>query len=121
MKTDWPPDGDSRPLPRTSLEPICPAFAAVLRARRLERGWSLRQMARRTGLSRQAIAFVETEARIPGLDAQQRMARALGISLSGLVAEAERWLGGVNDSGVRWPRVLNLDLTLNHNPAAESD
>ena len=112
MKTDWPPDGDSRPLPRTSLEPICPAFAAVLRARRLERGWSLRQMARRTGLSRQAIAFVETEARIPGLDAQQRMARALGISLSGLVAEAERWLGGGPASGVATTVASHLALRL---------
>jgi ribosome-binding protein aMBF1 (putative translation factor) len=49
------------PLPRTSLEPVCEAVAAVIRRRRERAGLSLNQLAERTRLSRQMLNLVESE------------------------------------------------------------
>jgi transcriptional regulator with XRE-family HTH domain len=56
------------PLPRTSLEPVCLALAAVIRQRREWAGLSLNQLAKRAGLSQQRLSFVESGRRIPTLD-----------------------------------------------------
>ena len=39
-----------KPLPRTSLEPVCEALAGVIRKRRIQRGLSLNRLAELTRL-----------------------------------------------------------------------
>jgi len=53
-------NADTNSIPRTSLEPVCGALAAVIRWRRERAGLSLNQFAARTRLSRQMLSFVET-------------------------------------------------------------
>jgi transcriptional regulator with XRE-family HTH domain len=54
----------NKPLPRTSLEPVCAALAEVIRQRRAASGLSLNRLAELTRLSRQMISFIETNRRI---------------------------------------------------------
>ena len=81
-----------QPLPRTALEPVCGALAAVIRQRRQARGLSLNRLAAMTRLSRQMLSFIETNERIPTIDTVARISRALGLPCSKLVAAAERAL-----------------------------
>ena len=78
---------NNKPLPRTSLEPVREALAAIIRQRRIARGLSLNRLAELTRLSRQMISFIESNQRIPTTVA--RISRAFGISSSQLFAEAE--------------------------------
>jgi transcriptional regulator with XRE-family HTH domain len=80
----------NKPLPRTALEPVCGALAAVIRQRRTARGLSLHQFAELTRLSRPMLGYIETSTRIPTIDTIARISRALGIPCSQLLAEAER-------------------------------
>lgn len=80
---------DSKPIPRTSLEPLCPAMAEVIRKWREASGLSLNRLAERTRLSRQMLSFVESGQRIPTIETAARISRALGVPLSRLVTEAE--------------------------------
>jgi ribosome-binding protein aMBF1 (putative translation factor) len=52
-------NADTNSIPRTSLEPVCGALAAVIRRRRERAGLLLNQLAARTRLSRQMLSFVE--------------------------------------------------------------
>ena len=79
----------NKPLPRTTLEPVCEALAAVIRERRVRRGWSMNQLAALTRLSHPMIRFIETTARIPTVDTLARVSRAFGVPGSRLLAEAE--------------------------------
>jgi transcriptional regulator with XRE-family HTH domain len=79
----------NKALPRTALEPVCGALAAVIRQRRAANGLSLNRLAELTRLSRQMISFIETNRRIPTIDTVARISRAFGIPFSKLVAEAE--------------------------------
>ena len=81
-----------KPLPRTSLEPVCGALAGVIRQRRLQRGLSLNRLAALTRLSRQMLSSIETNRRVPTIDTVARISRAFGLPCSRLVAEAEREL-----------------------------
>jgi hypothetical protein len=54
-----------KPLPRTSLEPVCLALAEVIRQRREARGLSRGRLADLSALSRQMIAFVESHEFVP--------------------------------------------------------
>lgn len=79
-----------KPLSRSSLEPVCPALAIVIRRRREACRWSLNRMAELTCLSRQMIGYVETQRSVPTIDTVARIGRAFGVSCSRLVGEAER-------------------------------
>jgi len=79
----------NKPLPRTALEPVCEALANVIRQRREANGLSLNRLAELTNLSRPMIRFVETNGRIPTIDAVTRISRAFGVLRSKLLAEAE--------------------------------
>jgi transcriptional regulator with XRE-family HTH domain len=79
----------NKPVPRTELEPVCVALAEVIRERRVQAGFSLGQLAVRTGLSRQMLSYVETGRRVPSVDSLARIARAFGVRGSRLLAEAE--------------------------------
>lgn len=84
--------GTNKPLPRTALEPVCEALANVIRLRREASRLSLNRLAELTNLSRPMIRFIEINERIPTVDTVARISRAFGISLSQLVAEAEKEL-----------------------------
>ena len=81
-----------KPLPRTTLEPVCEALAGVIRQRRTARGLSLNRLAELTRLSRQMLSFIETNRRVPTIDTVARISRAFGVPTHKLVAEAERQL-----------------------------
>ncbi len=78
------------PVPRTALDPVCPALAAVIRQQRLERGLSLTQLAERTRLSRRMLTYIETCERVPTVDTVARISRAFGVQPSELLAVAQR-------------------------------
>jgi hypothetical protein len=55
-----------KPLPRTSLEPVCEAFGGVIRRQRIARGQSLNRLAELTKFSRQTLSYIETN-RVPAI------------------------------------------------------
>ena len=73
-------------------------LGARLRAEREGRGWSLTEFARRSGVSRAMIHKVEGGASSPTTALLARLAGALGLTLSELLARAE--------GGVRGARLL---------------
>jgi transcriptional regulator with XRE-family HTH domain len=56
---------------------------------RAERGWSLAQVASRADLHRSTIHMIETGGRGVTVAAAARLARALGVRLSDVIADAE--------------------------------
>ena len=75
---------------RSSLEPVCQAFPALMRERREKLGLSLKELARRSRLSRQAVTLVERAQRVPGLDTVARLGHALETTSWQLLRQAER-------------------------------
>lgn len=68
---------------------ICQRVAALLKAEREQRGLSMTVLGERAGLSQQSVSYIERGLRIPNLDTLFRLADALEIKLSPLIAEAE--------------------------------
>lgn len=64
-------------------------LAANLKRLRAERGWSQEQLAHEAGLHRTFIAHVEREMRNISIDNIERLAVALGVTPSLLLAEGE--------------------------------
>ena len=64
-------------------------LAANLKRLRAERGWSQEQLALEAGLHRTFIAHVERKVRNISIDNIERLAAALGVSPSLLLAEGE--------------------------------
>ncbi|MBO1073476.1 helix-turn-helix domain-containing protein [Roseomonas marmotae] len=64
-------------------------LAARLRAEREERGWSIAELAERSGVSRAMISKVERAEASPTAALLGRLAGALGLTLSTLLARAE--------------------------------
>ncbi|HHV48720.1 MAG TPA: helix-turn-helix transcriptional regulator [Rhodocyclaceae bacterium] len=62
-------------------------LAANLKRLRAERGWSQEQLAHEAGLHRTFVAHVERKMRNISIDNIERLARALGVSPSALLAE----------------------------------
>jgi len=65
------------------------AFALALRRQRKKRGYSQETLAERADLHPTYIGMLERSLRNPTLNVAKALARALGISLSTLIAEAE--------------------------------
>ena len=76
-------------MPVPHAEPILLAFGAAVRQMRRERGWSQEEFADRVGLHRTYVGDVERGLRNVGLVNVGRIAAALGVSVSGLMSEAE--------------------------------
>ncbi|MCG7363465.1 XRE family transcriptional regulator [Roseomonas sp. ACRSG] len=69
-------------------------LAARLRAEREERGWSIAELAERSGVSRAMISKVERAEASPTAALLGRLVGALGMTLSTLLARAEGDAGG---------------------------
>ena len=77
-------------LPLLQTEDI----TAVVRQHREVRGLSQEKLAELADLHRNHVGLIERAERSPSIENAQRIAAALGMTLSGLVAEVERELAG---------------------------
>lgn len=78
-----PPTEHRRDTGPSELRPL---IAANMRTARDERGWSLRELAIRTGLSKAILSNVERGTANPALETLTRIARGLSIPVSQLIA-----------------------------------
>jgi len=65
-------------------------FGSVLRKRREEAGLSQEALAAEAGLHRNYIGLLERGQRIPSILVVKQIAKALGTSMTDLIAEVER-------------------------------
>jgi transcriptional regulator with XRE-family HTH domain len=61
-------------------------FADRVRLLRVERDWSQEELAAKAGIHRTHVGFIERAERTPGLDVLAKLAAALEMSISELVA-----------------------------------
>jgi transcriptional regulator with XRE-family HTH domain len=69
---------------------ICSQLARLLKEVRKRRGLSLNALARRAGLARQTLSYIEKKKEIPRLNTLFLIAPALGVKLEHLIAKARR-------------------------------
>jgi len=74
-------------MPAPSISKL---FGSAVRARRTADGISQEKLAERSGLHPTYISMVERGVRNPTLDAANRIARALKVSLPSLIEDAQR-------------------------------
>lgn len=67
------------------------SFALVVQKHRVDQGLSRAALAEQSGLHQTYIGLLERGKRSPNLDTAQAIARALGLSLSRLIAESEKF------------------------------
>lgn len=80
------------PVSRALVMPEARALAGVIRRRRERLRWSLSELARRSGVSRQMLSYIETDVNIPTADIIARIACALGVSYGELNMAVTGWL-----------------------------
>jgi transcriptional regulator with XRE-family HTH domain len=71
-------------------EAVSRHFARLLKEEREKQKVSLQALARKAGLARQTITFIETEAQSPTLDTMFRITSALDVDLAKLIGRARR-------------------------------
>lgn len=71
------------------MSPSVEQFSQVLRQLREERGWSQEQLAAQAGLNRSYLGEVERGRAIPSLITVSKLAGALEIRLSTMIAHCE--------------------------------
>jgi len=64
-------------------------FGQVVRVTREDRGWSQEQLAGRADLNRSYLGEIERGTVMPSIETAAKLAAALGISLSSLIARFE--------------------------------
>jgi len=64
--------------------------ACILKEEREKRGLSLKVLARKAGIARQTISYVEKEVQSPSLDTLLRITSALGVDLAKIIARAQK-------------------------------
>lgn len=69
------------------------ALGQALKAERAKRDWSQEELAARAGLDRTYLSGVERAVRVPNLRSLIRLAAALGMKVSRLLAAAEALTG----------------------------
>lgn len=72
------------------LSELSDSFASVVEKHRTTKGISRATLAAEAGLHQTYIGLLERAERSPNLDTAQAIARALGVSLSQLIIEAEK-------------------------------
>lgn len=82
---------------RGETGPLGAAVAGILGRVRRERGISLHELARGTGLSRVALSYFERRRRAPLFDTVERICAALNVRMSAVLRTAE----GRNGESVR--------------------
>ncbi|HCW08464.1 MAG TPA: transcriptional regulator [Cytophagales bacterium] len=65
------------------------AFAAVVKRRRLAKGFSKAVLAERAGLHQTYVGLLESGKSNPTLDTANMLAKALGVSLEKMITEAQ--------------------------------
>lgn len=70
------------------LQAICSRVCQLLGEVRIKRGLSMTSLAEKTGLSQQAISYMEREMRTPNLDTLLRIANSLEVALGDVVNQA---------------------------------
>ena len=77
-------------MPDDKSRRLCSEIARVLLERREACGFSQTKLAELSGLTRQMISYVEQSKRIPTVDTLAKLAAALNLPPSAILAEAER-------------------------------
>ena len=68
---------------------VCSRVCQLLGETRIKRELSMTTLAEKTGLSQQAISYMEREMRIPNLDTLLRISISLKVNLGDIVNQAE--------------------------------
>ena len=71
------------------MSPLSVAVAAAFAERRKELGLSLEEVAERSGMHRTSLGLIERNLRSMSIDSAGRVAQALGLRLSEVIARAE--------------------------------
>lgn len=105
----------------TATEPDDPRIGPVVRELRERRGWTLRELARRSGLSVSLISEVERDLVNPSVASLNRLARALGVRIGDLLNEppssgrlvtaSERRVIRYGDENPYWDELLSPSLS----------
>ena len=74
----------------TIVDKMTPALAQRIAAERADRGWTLAELAQRSGVSRAMLSKIERGHASPTAALLGRLSGALGLTLSTLLARAER-------------------------------
>ena len=80
-------------MPRAAPQPDADCvrqFGLTLRRQRERQRWSQEQLAAAAGLNRSYVGEIEPREAVASLQTAQKLARALGLPLSDLLAEMER-------------------------------
>lgn len=72
------------------MSALCISFGDTLRRLREAQRWSQEILAEKASLNRSYVGEVERGKAVPSLITLEKLARALGVSLSELVAQCER-------------------------------
>jgi transcriptional regulator with XRE-family HTH domain len=72
------------------IDAISSHVAAVLKEEREKRKISLKSLAKKSGIARQTISYVEQEVQSPSLDTLLRITSALGVELAKIIARAQK-------------------------------
>lgn len=75
-----------------SIMKVCKQFGGTLRLAREEKNWSQEVLADRAGLNRSYLGEIERGSAMPSLATVAKLADALGINLSVLIARCEHSL-----------------------------
>jgi DNA-binding XRE family transcriptional regulator len=79
---------------------ISSRVAFILKAERERRELSLQVLARKSGISRQTISYIEQEVQSPSLDTLLRITLALEVDLAKIIARAQRFVAKGKPSAV---------------------
>jgi transcriptional regulator with XRE-family HTH domain len=77
------------PVPTLEADDIAPAVGANLRRLRSKRGLSLERLARVAGVSRAMLSQIELGKSVPTITSLWKIARALGVTFSALIANRD--------------------------------
>lgn len=69
---------------------LCVEIARLLREERERRELSVYAIAKKSGLTQQAIAFIENDERVPSLETALHIADAIGVKLEDVIKQARK-------------------------------